>query len=287
MNYPEESLIDESDVQTSYTYQPDKQIKVATSQELVDAIGPDRILVLTSFEYRLENLSVNPENQYISWDYDELTIKNINNLCIVSEDRILPSLGERPKILSPFENSKVIIFKNVSGVTLSNIKIGHIPEGYCSGSVIEFYNCSHVRIVNSLMFGSGTEGFHCDNCHDFNFEKSEISNCNYRILTINNSSSIHFHDSRFLRNKACDLININSSKNIPFINCQIENNGEEEEFSLGYSLFNISKDSSVSLRDSQITRNSTTFFMKHEGSLKMENNTIGNNKIRKDYKDSA
>jgi hypothetical protein len=284
MDYPADDLIEEKSLLTAHTSQPEKIVEVATPKDLLDAIGSDRIIVLSSFRYQLDSLEGDSSNQHVSWDYGELIIDDVHNLCIVSERRVLPYLGVLPQLLASLEHVNVLTFNNSTAVTLSNLEVGHIPEGYCTGGVLNYTHCNHMRIVDSTLFGCGTEGIRLESCNDVKIENSEIRNCNDSIFSIYDSRSVKFIESRFRRNTGCDLINVSDSSDILIDRCKIENNGAAEDIILDYALFNIAKGESVLVHDSRITGNSAGFFMKQEGTVALENSIIEKNNFREDHK---
>ncbi|MBA1336680.1 MAG: hypothetical protein HPY66_3115 [Firmicutes bacterium] len=114
-----------------------KRIEVGTVQEFYEAIGPDREIVLQPGVYLLSELKdekeTNPHVLLFNRLGDvELTIQGVENLSIAG-------LGEKPvEFLSQPRNANIMVFNEVKGIKLSNLRIGHSPEkSICSEGVLK------------------------------------------------------------------------------------------------------------------------------------------------------
>ena len=133
-------------------------IEVYNVNEFINAIGPNRKIVLKNRDY---NLSVPEEeykpNKYVRWeeeyDGDELVIQNVDNLTIEGLSNTLSNIVVEPRYVN------VITFENSNDINIVNIYSGHTPErGECYGGVFRFIDSNRINIENSILFGCGTQG---------------------------------------------------------------------------------------------------------------------------------
>lgn len=248
-------------------------ITVSNEQEFIAAIGPDRIIKLQPKPYDLSKPTGN--NRYVDWeqikDGWQMIIKDVANLSI-------EGLGDtQAQILVQPRYAFVLSFKNVRNLNLISLELGHTPEGFCQGGVINLDNCSEVYINNSRLYGCGTEGLRLTNVTDFFFQESAIEECAYSIMAIENSERIRFKNSYFSNNREFDQIKITDSSDISFERCEISNN-----YSLpgDCGLFKISGGERISLIDTVITKNEADYFIIGDTEITTKNLELTANKFK-------
>jgi len=253
--------------------------RVRTAEELIDAIGPDRTIILDPKEFVISGLSQSSRSHVI-WqnvhDGDQIVVQNLRNLRICTE-------GDKPaSILVAPRYAYALSFKNCKDVSLVNVAFGHTKEkGYCTGGVLSFTRCENVVIQNTTLHGSGHEGLTVADSTNLSFVGSTIRDCTYGIMSLSDSSNIHFQKARFIDNQTFDLISIRHCEDVIFEQCEILRNqagwdGEETEC----SLFNISSSSGITVRDSLIQNNSLDYLLNREGTMSFTGSDIRQNTLR-------
>lgn len=186
------------------------------SQALNSYANTGRIKVLTSNSY-FTTAGAYVHN-FGDTNYDELTLYNIQNLTIEGTSMATAHLQIEE------EAAFVLAFDNCSNIKLRYLTLGHIPQGYCGGGVIEMNNCQDFTIENCDLYGCGTEGISADGSDHCIFKNSTIRDCSYHIMHLNGCNDFHFSNSRFIRNKEFDLINVSNCSNVDFTSCKISQN---------------------------------------------------------------
>lgn len=212
-------------------------VQVFTVDELLEAIAPNTKIILSSGKYNLAEARNYGRGggMYYYWascfDGYELVISDLENFSIVGGDPLAVTICAEPRY------ANVLRFENVEGITLSDLVIGHTTgEGYCTGGVLDFTDCSDIEVLNSRLYGCGTLGVSLSNCQDFHMDNSDIYECSYGFAYLNNCDYALFENSKFYD---CALISggfeIYGSWNVAVINSEIFNNTEEYEASLFYT----------------------------------------------------
>jgi len=159
------------------------EVVVASAEEFIKAIGPNRKIILKPGEYNLSQLPKgNTNNEYVTWEevYDghELVIRNISNLTIVGSEK-----GTTEIIVEP-RYANVLNFINAENINVSNITIGHTPQGECAGGVFYFENSANIEISNSNLYGCGTEGLKLFGVTNLKLIDSKIYECSNGIMFV-------------------------------------------------------------------------------------------------------
>lgn len=210
-------------------------IHVTTADELLNAIGSDRTIVLDAEGFDLtEALLARPDlyvedvdlagpDQHVyycdQFDGPELHVSNVHNLTIeLGED-----MGASVILIHP-RYAYVIHFEMCSGLFIKDITFGHTEEGYCDRGVLGFDACEDVTVRGCDLFGCGTEGITVSSCRGFLFEDSKIRDCTYHTMHVIESSSVYFIGCQFFRNREFSQVNIVESEDVSFYNCIFANN---------------------------------------------------------------
>lgn len=266
---------DDSYVFTTKIAKPYQDVyEVSNSKELLEKIGPNRIIKLKAGEYDLSKDKL-IDNEYVKFsevfDGFEVIVSNVNNLIIEGEN------SSNTKLLANPRYANVLTFENCKNVNIKGITAGHYPDkGECTGGVLVFEKCKKVNVDNSVLFGCGTYGVNLHETNDFLFSNSTIKECSYGIMTIDSSNNIKFVDSKFYDTKQFSLINITNGKNVTFEKCTINNNIAEKDY-----LFYVFSSSNVVVKNCCISNNKVKYYANDEKSIIFEKNEDKDNKFNK------
>lgn len=212
---------------------------VRNAEEFINAIGSNRtIRIMSDFNLTPAIKSLvakknikrsDRDNPYYSnagfyiqdtyaFDQKELVFFKINNLTIEGVNM------ETAHIQTEHHGAFVLSFENCSNITLKNLTLGHVPQGFCRGGVIEMNNCRNCAIKDCDLYGCGTYGICSAYSNNITFSNSTIRDCSYGIMVLENCKDFHFKGSKFIRNKEFDLIDIKNCSNVGFTNCNISQN---------------------------------------------------------------
>jgi tetratricopeptide (TPR) repeat protein len=255
-------------------------ITVSTPEEFMMAIGPDRIIRIEAEVLQLPNEKVPFASDYVTQqeviDGYQLLIHDVANLTITGA-------GEKPvKILAEPRYAYILAFLNAEKITIEAVEAGHTPgdEG-CITGVLHFKDCREIVVDRSILFGCGSEGVDLQDVDGFLFRDSEIKECVFGIMNINQSRNCLFLNSTFKDNEGWYLINIDQAENIRFSGCRIENNiAYESEYS---SIFDVSKSAAVVVEDCLVENNIAEWFIHRGTGLTVSGTPVDNNLFYQGY----
>jgi len=215
--------------------QTQQVVTVSNTTDFINAIAPNTTIYLEPGEYHLEKYNFDFSSKYLEWAmvlFDEiyidsnlsngdktLLIKDISNLTIIG----LGTEKDSVKILTNRKNASVLAFKHCDNISLDNIVLGHDISNkdildpyvsYCSGEVLEFFDCDTLAIHNSVLFGCGTRGFLMHRCNEASINNNIIKECSYGAFGVFNSKNITVSDCIIRNNNFRTLIEIENSFNI-------------------------------------------------------------------------
>ena len=177
-----------------------EQITVSTVDELLDAIGPDREILLDAELYDLSTAEGygKKKTDYYYWnaEYDgpELIIQNVDNLTIRSSDGEVKAhtISAVPRY------ANVLKFNQCTNVTLQGFTAGHTKEpGSCAGGVIYFENSDNMTVDQCGLFGCGILGVQAGYSKNITVQNSEIYECSYGGIRMDDSENITVKDCTF------------------------------------------------------------------------------------------
>ena len=148
-------------------------IEVSTVDELLSAIGDDRVIKLAPGEYNLSKAK-KVKSSFVTFEeyFDQVIIHDVVNMTI-----------EGPAtVLSDNVNADVLRFTNCSGIVLSKLTVGHVKpneEYECEGSVTLFQGCYDVNVEECNLFGCGAVGVMAWDTDDLFIYKTDIYECTY------------------------------------------------------------------------------------------------------------
>jgi len=229
-----------------------KEVIVSTAEELVNALGSNRRILLNEGVYNLS--SVNPGMIYNSsvfvdevFDGSEIRLEGVHNLTILG-------IGDTPSeiIIEP-RYAYVLNFQNCSNINIGNIKAGHTESGDCVGGVFSFIHSSGITIDKALLYGCGTYGLNIDMVMDMKVTDSSIYECTYGAIVVFGGKDILFERCVFRNNAGFETVTVALTSGLTFDACAfIENTGASS-----YPMFSILHSDDVIVRNSTFNDNTT------------------------------
>ena len=159
---------------------PEQTITVTTADEFLDAIGPNRTIVLDGEVFDLsaaKGFGVS-ESPYYRWSscYDgpELVISWVSDLHIraAGDDPAATTLVTSPRY------ANVLSFCGCHDVSLEGFTLGHTQApGSCAGGVVDFRYGSGLALTDCRLYGCGVLGLSATDSSWISLERCEIYDC--------------------------------------------------------------------------------------------------------------
>ena len=169
----------------------DGKVHVTTVDEFLAAIAPDTTIYLEPGTYDLSTAAgygVSKTERYhwdLRWDGPSLVITGVDGLTIEGAGAESVTIAAVPRY------ADVLGFERCSGLTLRGFTAGHTEEkGYCTGGVLYFDLCDDAAIDGCALFGCGIMGITASSCTDMNVSNTEIYDCEYGAVTLNDSNAV-------------------------------------------------------------------------------------------------
>lgn len=144
--------------------------------------------------YRTKKLLV--DNQLILSNFENLVIKSFNKTNIIVDNT----------------QQNLLTFHKSKQIEIYNVKIFHLPTGYCRGEVFIFIDSEDIKVKNCELNGSGSVGLHLNNTTKVLVENFQIYNNSRNAVVLNNSNEILINESRFYNNNGSTLISMTDSE---------------------------------------------------------------------------
>lgn len=169
----------------------DGKVHVTTVDEFLAAIAPDTTIYLEPGVYDLSTAAgcgVSGTDRYrwdLRWDGPSLVITGVDGLTIEGAGAESVTIAAVPRY------ADVLGFERCAGLTLRGFTAGHTEEkGYCTGGVLYFDLCDDAVIDGCALFGCGIMGITAGSCADMNVSNTEIYDCEYGAVTLNDSNAV-------------------------------------------------------------------------------------------------
>ena len=201
---------------------PGTEVIVKTVDEFLEAIGPDRTIVLDGTNFNLSEAKNygGTSTPFYRWeevpDGYELIIKDVTNLTIKAKntDPAATTLEALPRY------ADVLTFNNCYKVTVTGFTAGHTKgKGICSGGVLYFDNSEEIKVEKMRLYGCGDMGIDTFMSSNIDVINTEIYECTSGAVDCLASEGINFKDcnihdvpSPALRFTECDNITWNGKK---------------------------------------------------------------------------
>ncbi len=191
----------DDDVETCYA---------KTAQELFEAVGPNRRIVLTGAQYDVgqwaesvwgkdRGTAWNKAHPYVRvqecFDGVEVVLTGVDDLhiCGASGEYSGTQLITQPRY------ADVLGFEKCRGVRLAGLTMGHTPEGTCTGSVLRFADCGAVSLEKMDLYGCGIKGIEAEDIRGLSVNRSRIRQCSDNAVTLDRASGrIYFGHTEFV-----------------------------------------------------------------------------------------
>jgi len=150
---------------------------VDTVEELRDAIGSNRRIVLAEGEYLVNWIQL--------WDLNDLVLEGQGTVQLLSEDW----------------DDDILYITNCENVTLKNLYIGHVKEleNSCYAGVLYLQNSSGIAIEHCEIYGCGLTGIAAYDCQGLTVTGTVIRDCAWSSVWLNRTDAA-FTGCQFLRN---------------------------------------------------------------------------------------
>lgn len=161
---------------------PMKTVNVSSPDEFLNAISSNTEIIIKDGYYNLsdyvEQQSQNFAHKFVRFDecFDgaEIFIKDVSFLKISGSTK---KFSDTELVVTP-RYATVLNFENCNNIEISNLTIGHVDAGECSGDVLDFSNCSDVTIDNTDLYGCGVYGIRAkDKTGNVYVSNSTIRDC--------------------------------------------------------------------------------------------------------------
>ena len=169
----------------------DGKVHVTTVDEFLAAIAPDTTIYLEPGVYDLSTAAgcgVTETDRYrwdLRFDGSSLVITGVDGLTIEGAGAESVTIAAVPRY------ADVLGFERCAGLTLRGFTAGHTEEkGYCTGGVLYFDLCDDAVIDGCALFGCGIMGITAGSCADMNVSNTEIYDCEYGAVTLNDSNAV-------------------------------------------------------------------------------------------------
>ena len=217
----------------------DEYVRVATAEQFLNALKSNAmILVAKNTEINLTPLLNDASNfrtRYRQWRPGGSTEVG-NQEVLISEEvfdgRQLTICNHKQMLIRGEGHSGIVVepryafclnFKDCQQIEIRNLTIGHTQGGYCQGGVIGVDGGWRVSIQDCDLYGCGTYGLELQKTRDFSMYRSNIHDCTYGIMMLNNVEFAKFEKCDFYHNREFSLVESHSST-IEFIDCRVYDN---------------------------------------------------------------
>ena len=222
-----------------------KTIDVGTLEQLVEAIGPDRIIRLAAGAYDIGKAKP------MAGKHARLAIRKPAGIeLVISDVRNLRIEGAGPakvQLLTGNRLATVLTLNDFADAELVNLVIGHMPVAQGGdASAVLIQRAKNVRFENCELFG-GTVGLEVIGAESLTFVESTIDHCSDGIVSLRDCSEVLFEDSTFHDNYTSFGFAIESCRNVRMQDCSIVGNTVTDR-----ALFSLCAQSRVEVTDSQI-----------------------------------
>ena len=227
----------------------DECIRVYTAEQFLNALGSHRhVLVAKDTELNLTPL-LNDQSVFRTrfkiWMSDASGGIGADRATVVSEQvfdgRQLTLVNMKQLVIEGEEKSRIVVepryafclnFVDCEQCTVSNLTIGHTEGGYCEGGVIGMSRGRNNMVADCDLYGCGTYGLQLSGSQNFALYSSNIHDCTYGIMTLQDCEAAHFTHCDFFKNQEYTLVESRGSIGTVFEDCRFFSNwGDSQLFS--------------------------------------------------------
>lgn len=173
---------------------PEEHIVARTVDELIAAIGSDRVVQLPDGEFKLtdaRSYGGDTGSEFVRWrdcgDGYELVLENVENLYLVGHGQGNTRIVTEPRY------ANVLHFAWCENVNLVSLTAGHTPApGYCAGGVLYFENADGMNVTDCDLYGCGTLGIEAVSCRRVTATDTVIRECSYGAVEARSCFDVRF-----------------------------------------------------------------------------------------------
>jgi len=184
-----------------WTFGEDRPIHhVSDADELVAALGPERIVVLRPGDYHLDRTTAESVHLSRKEGSGNAALQDLEDLLLVG------TAGERTRIVTERRGGTALTLERCTGVRLIGLELDHAtPTGALSEDVGDAGGALNVRFSEQVwvqdcdLRGVGV-GLRATKAVGLVVDHGAIQDCTQGIATLKNSSQVEFFDARLLRN---------------------------------------------------------------------------------------
>lgn len=219
-----------------------QRIHVSTAEELMQAIGSNREIVLSPGSYDLSGFVERAEQSmyirddepemlaewrvqypHIDCSYQGIVICAVNRLTLRGEKG-----AEQTEICLADPVDDVLSFTGCERIQLEGLRMGHSTEaGSCDGDVLSFESSNRISLKGMDLYGCGAHGISTYYSDRLKAENTVVRDCSAGIVMLINAGSFEFSNCSFRNNDGDPLLNGIDSYDINFRDCSFENKGGE------------------------------------------------------------
>ena len=227
-------------------------LDVATVDQLIDAVGPNRIIRLSPGDYDLSKIkesshdfmSIEPE-----FDGPQVIFHNLKNTEFYCDGPEPAHLFVEPRYTFPFYLS------NCEEIKLRNLRFGHSPEpGECVGGVVKIVRSRTIDLNECDLYGCGTVGLELDHAENVVVSNSLIRDCNLGFAAIESCRDVVLHNCTLRDNAINSGFEIGNSDNIRIVNTLFQDNTGNEFFAAETPLVVSNRSTNVALEGCRIMK---------------------------------
>lgn len=230
------------------------EITVGTAEELIAALGSDRIIYLNEGVYNLTAADPGYTSPAVYFgeqhDGPELFLEDVHNLTI-------QGIGDKQsQIVVEPRYANVMNFRDCSNISIVNIEAGHTNGGECSGGVFLYTNCENIQIRDTLMYGCGTKGLIMNRTNNVTVANSSIYECTNGIMNIDFGSNISFQNCVFRDNATKEsMVYAEQTSNLSMDSCTFLRN------TYAAAMFDLVRSQNVTVTSSDFIDNKALVFV--------------------------
>ena len=205
-------------------------VTVGDAKELLRAIKSSRKIILKEGVYdlsgakriRIDNVRMSTDAEYCVCDF---RISGVSNLLLEAEE------GADVEICIDAAYSPVLGFEYCDHIFLNGITFGHhVEPGTCSGSVLWVDGCNSFNVNDCHLYGCGTYGIEGTSMDELCVKNTEIYDCTYGIVSLNNSYNSTFENCSMHDNKDLTLIDLGDCHYVSFTDCEFTDNAVDTKY---------------------------------------------------------
>lgn len=207
-----------------------EQISVSTVDELLSAIGSDRVITLAAGTYDLSTaadygtkLAAGTDADYYweeVFDGYRLVISNAANLTLKADGDV--TLAAIPRY------ADVIYLFNSENVSLEGMTLGHTEEpGSCAGGVLYIDNCKNTAVTDCALYGCGITAITAANSVGITVSGGKMYDCSINAMTVSGSREVYVNNCEVYgcgESGYLGLFNISGTTGFVMSDCNVHDN---------------------------------------------------------------